>query len=389
MSTLTVELSQPLLRGAGQKVVAENLKQSERDVIYAIRSFSQFQKEFALGIVVAYFELLQEQDQLRNAYADYQRRLETIRYTEARGEGGRQSQLEVDEARTEELTAKNTYITTATTYLNSLDDFKILLGVPLTTNIKLDDEAMVQLRKTGLMPLDLDRDRAFHIAVEHHLELLNDVDRFEDSKRKIYVAANALKADLRIFGRADLDSQPPTDYAKFNFNDVRAGAGIELDLPLDRLTERNRYRATLINFERSIRSLGLELDNKKNEIDRGLRNLELLRRSYYIQTNSVTIAERRVEGEQLSLQAGRRSVLNVRDAQTALVDAQNDLTDALIGHLRARLQLAVNIGILNTDVPQFWFGPDALTIPLDELQDTTPETTDPDAILPPEKFFAL
>src|SRR3989442_8028696 len=42
VSTIALSLSQPLLRGAGAKVAAENLTQAERDVIYEIRGFSYF-----------------------------------------------------------------------------------------------------------------------------------------------------------------------------------------------------------------------------------------------------------------------------------------------------------------------------------------------------------
>lgn len=388
-SMISVNLAQPLLRGAGAKVAAENLKQSERNVIYAIRSFAQYQRQFAIDIVIDYFELLQDKDQLKNAYADYQRRLETIQYTEARGEAGKQSQLEVDEARTEELTAKNSYIIAATTFLNNLDRFKITLGLPLTTKLRLDDQALIDLRAAGLLPLDVDNEKAFHIAVENQLELLNDIDRFEDSQRQVYVAANRLKANLNLLADASLDSKPPTDYTQFNFNEVRAGVGLALDLPIDRLVERNDYRATLVSFESAIRTLSRQLDVKMDQIDRGLRNLESLRRSFDIQTNSLTITERRVAGEQMSLQAGRRSVLNVREAQDALLDSQNNLTQSLVGHLAARLQLAVDIGILNTNAKKFWARRDALTIPLESIELPKPESQPAGDILPPDKIFDL
>jgi len=387
VSTMSVNLVQPLLRGAGPNVATEGLKQAERNVIYAIRSYSQFQRQFAVDIVVDFFALLRNKDQLRNAYEDYKRRLETIEYTQARGEAGILSQLEVDEARSEEQTAKNNYIVAATTYLNNLDRFKIRLGLPLTTKLRLDDKALKDLQIEGLKPIRLDREAAFGIAVERQLEMLNEVDRFEDAKRKVAVAANRLKADLNIFGDATLGSGEPTDYARFNFDDIRAGVGIELDLPIDRLRERNDYRATLIGFESAIRSLSRSLDVKKDEIDQGLRNLESLRRSYFIQTNSVAIAQRRVDGEQLSLQAGRRTVRNVRDAQDVLVDSQNQETEALVSHLTAKLQLLLDIGILDTDVDTFWMTTNSINIALDEIVSGQPALVPASDIIPPETIF--
>ena len=387
VSSLSVNLVQPLLRGAGKKIAAENLKQAERNVIYAIRTYGQYQRQFAVNVVLAYFRLLQNKDQLRNAYNDYKRRLETIQYTESRGEAGLESQLEVDQAKTQELDAKNTYIDTATAYLDNLDGFKITLGLPLTTQIQLADEELEKLKETGLSALNFDPDQAFNIAIENHLELLNEIDRFEDAKRRVNVSANQLKADLNILADASLDSERPTDYTNFDFNDVRAGAGIQLNLPLDRLRQRNNYRASLVNFESAIRRLSLQLDSKKNEVASGLRGLELLRRSYTIRENSVETTSRREEGETLSFQAGRRTMLNVSTAQDALVSAQNLLTASLVGHLSSKLQLLVNIGILDTDVEEFWISEDSFQIPLEQLQQTDQDISETDEIKPPEQIF--
>ncbi|MBN2506442.1 MAG: TolC family protein [Verrucomicrobia bacterium] len=389
ISTISVNLAQPLLRGAGKSIVAENLKQAERNVIYAIRTYSHYQRQFLVHIVTGYFELLQGKDQLVNAYNDYQRRLETIQYTEARGRAGRQKGVEVDEARSEELTAKNSYILAATAYRNNLDRFKLTLGLPLSTRIELDDAPLAELKASGLLPLSVDSQRALAIAVEHHLELLNQIDRFEDDKRQVRIAANRLKADLNIFADASLQSEPPTDYTTFDIEKVRAGAGIELDLPIDRLRERNEYRSTLVSFEAAIRALGLALDNKKDQIERGLRNLDASRRSYVIQTNAVAIAERRVEGEQLSLQAGLRTVRNVRDAQDILVRSQNALTEATVSHLAVRLQLLLDIGVLNTDLAHFWKRADAVTLSLEPASAGGGPSSGPDEVLPPDRILQL
>ena len=149
-------------------------------------------------------------------------------------------------------------------------------------------------------------------------------------------------------------------------------------------------RTTLINFESAIRTLALALDNKKDQIDSGIRDLERLRRSYAIQTNAVAIAERRVEGEQLSLQAGRRTVRNVRDAQDVLLSSQDDLTSAIVSHLAARLQLLVDIGVLNTDLTKFWERPEAVTVAL-QPPSTAKKPTSPaeEEVAPPDEILKM
>jgi outer membrane protein TolC len=387
LSSISVNLVQPLLRGAGRSIAAESLKQAERNVIYEIRSFAQYQREFAIRVVNSYFSLLQNKDQVRNQYRSYQSQLESAAYMEAHGQAGRFDQLRVDETKNAVLNVKNAYISAATRYLNALENFKILLGLPLTTHLRLDDSDLQSLGEAAVAPLELDREKAFLIAVERHMDLLNEIDRFEDSKRKVRVAANQLKADLNILADASIDSERPTDYTSFDFDDLRVGAGIQLNLPLDRLRERNAYRSTLVNFERAIRTLSLELDQKKNEIESGLRNVAQTRQAYEIEKVLVEINERRLEGEKLTQQAGRGTVLNLNNAQDSLVRAQNNRTAAIVENLRAKMDLLLNIGVLDTDVEAFWKNPDAVQIKFEATQPDAESLPQTDEIKHPNDIF--
>jgi len=53
-SAISLNILQPLLRGAGRKIAAEQFTQANRNVIYAVRDFQQFQNSFAQDIVIDY-----------------------------------------------------------------------------------------------------------------------------------------------------------------------------------------------------------------------------------------------------------------------------------------------------------------------------------------------
>lgn len=354
ISAVSVNLLQPLLRGFGSNSPAvESLTQAERNVIYSVREYSFFQDEFALRIANDYFSLLAQKDLVRNRYANYLSRVQSSRRLEARARD-RERLSDVDQARQAELTARNNYINAVTAYQNSLDQFKIRLGFPLGVRLRLDDALLNELETLGTVPVLLNEEEAFRFSVHNQLRVLNAIDRFEDSKRKVQVAANRLRADLNIFGDAALTSEGPTDYTRFDANKVRAGAGIELNLPLDRLRERNNYRASLISFESELRSLSLTLDNLKDSIQRGLRVLEQRRQSYEIQKNALEVANRRVASTRLLLEAGRAEVRDLIEAQDAQIAAQTAVTSALVGYQEVRLQLMLDLGILDTEPPKFW-----------------------------------
>ena len=71
ISILTVNLSQPLLRGFGRNnPLVENLTQAQRNVVYAVRNYSFFQDQFALEILNDHFALLAQKDITRNRYTN-------------------------------------------------------------------------------------------------------------------------------------------------------------------------------------------------------------------------------------------------------------------------------------------------------------------------------
>jgi outer membrane protein TolC len=386
VSLLSVDLLQPLLRGFGPNNPAvESLTQAERNVVYAVRSYSYFQDQFALGIVNDYFGLLAQKDVIRNRYANYLSRVQSTKRLEARQD--REKMSDVDQARQSELTAKNNYINAQATYRNSLDQFKIKLNLPLEENLFLDDGALDELKQTGMVPTPLNAEQACRQAVAKQLLILNAIDKFEDTKRKVRVAANRLKADLNIVAAASLESERPTDYANFNPDKVVAGAGVQLNLPLDRLNERNDYRAALINFEAELRTLTLALDSLLDNIERGLRTLEQRRQNYEIQKVSLQVADRRVASLTLEMQAGRTELLYLLDAQDAQLAAQNALTAALVDYQQSRLQLLLDIGALDTDTPDFWLK-DHLAgfLPAGPSRPRPEVAVDP-PVIPPDAFF--
>ena len=389
ISILTVNLSQPLLRGFGRNnPLVENLTQAQRNVVYAVRNYSFFQDQFALEILNDHFALLAQKDITRNRYTNYLGRVQSTKRLEARA-ADRERLADVDQARQAELTAKINYVNAVALYRNLLDQFKIKLGLPMDEKLALDDRELDELEQNGLVPARLDPVAAYRVATAKQLQILNAIDQFEDTKRKIRVAANQLEADLNVVADADLSSSP-TDYSRFDPNQVRANVGLQLNLPLDRLPERNLYRRSLITFEAELRSLTLTLDNLKESIEQGLRTLEQRRQNYDIQKNALDLANRRVVSTTLLLEAGRAEVRDLVDAQDAQISAENEVTAALVDYQQTRLQLLLDIGALDTEVPKFWLKDQLAAY----LPGSAPVAGNPpqaqsgeQPVLPPDQYF--
>jgi len=351
-SVISLNILQPLLRGAGREIAAESFTQANRNVIYAIRDYHHFQNTFSKDIVIQYLRLMQQKESVANEYKNYISRQKNTEYLRARSVD-RASPQEVSDSEQGELQAKNSWINAKSRYQTSLDNFKITLGAPTSVKLNLNDKELDKLVKFGLQPLKFSQQKAFNLALKRRLPLINDIDRFDDSKRQVVIAANQLKAQVNFIASASLASTG-NSFEKLNLNNLSSQVGVELNLPINRVNERNNYRRSLIQFQSSIRSLSRTYDSLNNLIIRRIREVQQFKQNYDIQRNAVKLAERRVEGNRLRLQAGTVIFRRLSESEDSLIAAQNAVTAALIDYQSARLQLYTDIGTLDPNSSNYW-----------------------------------
>ncbi|MCZ6795425.1 MAG: TolC family protein [Planctomycetota bacterium] len=341
-------VTQPLLRGFGKHIVQEPLVQARRDVIYEVRSFKRFRKTFAVQVISEYYRALQGRDQVTNEYNNWRLTVDTRARVQAMADAGRSAPFEVDVARQNELQAEDRYFAAVQGYENSLDDFKITLGVPIAESVALDPRELEQLVEAGIERLDIGLTEAILAASRLRLDLATERDQVEDARRRVVVSADALRAQLDIRGDVALPSgegslQRPL---RFNAANMTYGFGFTLDLPLDRKAERNAYVAALLSRERQRRGLSLFEDNVSLTVRREYRELQRELIIYPIRQEGVNLAEDRVVSTRLLNQAGRVSSREVVEAQEDLIEARNAVTGSLVNYTVARLQLFRDVGAL-------------------------------------------
>ena len=379
---LTLKLTQPLLRGAGAEIAAEVLTQAERDVVYAVRDYSHYQKTFAIETVGEYFRVLQDKDAVRNSYNNYLNLQKARDRAEAMAEAERLARYQVDQARQSELSARVKYLKAVESYRQALDGFKQRLSLPLGEALRLEDRALTDLVAQGLTPLELDERHGYLMAVTNRLDVLNEVDRFEDAQRKVRVAASDLKPGLDVVVDASLKKQ---FYSSFSPEEFASTSGLKLKLPLNQLTERNAYRTSLINFEKQMRKLATELDSLRENIREGIRALEQERENYFIQKAALDLARQQVEVMPLLLQNDDADIRDQLEAQADLVEAQNDVTSAIVDYHVARWNLLKNLGALSVEGEQFWLKNQSVS---GSSTAVNPETAEilPEVITPEQVF---
>ncbi len=350
-SRLAGTITQPLLRNGGYKATMENLTQAERNLLYALRDFTQFRQDYVVQIVTAYYNVLSARDSMRNSYLGYQAFKRTAARTRALVQEGQQKASELGRLQQEELNNETSWINSIRDYKQAIDQFKITLGLSPDLNIVLDDR---ELEKLKINHPKINQEDAIRLALSHRLDLYNERDRFEDAARKIDVAANGLKPDLDLVLQANVGSKPGSGLPELDFTRTTWNGGFDLNLPLDRKAERNNYRSTLITYERTLRELELKVDNIKLDIYDGLRRLEQARRNYESSEMGVELSKRRVLEQNILFEEGRGTAEEQVAAQNSLTSSLNQRTRQMVNHNTTRLSFWRDLGMLTVDVNGQW-----------------------------------
>lgn len=190
ISNLSLSLAQPFLRGGGYAVTLEPLALAERNLLYAMRSYTRFRKIFYVAVAagggytnnpyglqglsqnlgrgiggnltapsVGYLPLLSQSAVINNQRKNVASLERLLRIYQAFREGGQQSDLQVGQVEVQLLNSRAQLIGSSTGgaaggggggirgLLNALDNYKLQLGLPITVPLELDDGPLRPIRQ--------------------------------------------------------------------------------------------------------------------------------------------------------------------------------------------------------------------------------------------------
>jgi len=353
-SALSGTFVQPLLQGRGRDVNMEFLTQSERDVLYALRDFTQFRMDFAVRIASQYYGVLRARDSAKNNFNGLNSFKTNLEREEAFQLEGLKTSAEVARIRQSTLQSELNWTNSVRSYKQGLDNFKILLGLPTDIQLVLDRTELDALKQKGPRLPTVSPEEAVEVALVSRLDLYNDRDGVDDAERRIKVAANLLQPGLDLVLTGRVNSKDGDRFASFDFERSEWSAGAVLDLPLDRKAERNNYMRSLIDYDVAVRNASLSEDNVKLDVRNAYRDLLQAQKDYEINQISVDLNESRVEEVTLRAELGLGNAIDTVDAQNDLTAAQTGLTNALVAQQIALLQFWSSLGILYVKEDGMW-----------------------------------
>ena len=350
-------ISIPLLRGSAAHIAGEPLTQAERKLEYELAEFNAYRSEFVIQIARAYYDVLRTLDQIHNAGENYESLGRSTRRVALMAESGRTPESQVDQARQKELSSRLRFIAAKSSYAARLDRLKIEIGLPVETELELDESELERLpvpeSAAEAWPRNKTQHQLYQLAFDHRHDFLANYRRVEDAQRQVVIATDGLRAEFSIGASANAGggrslSSAGADAVYPNFNQGFFQGLINLDLPFDRHVENHKLRSSIINFKSRLRAYQLQEDELKLSIRDSLRDVARNLEDYTIQYSSQLLAERRVERAQLLLQAGRINVRDLLEAEEDLVLARNALTDTRVDYQILLWTLERHLGVFDT-----------------------------------------
>jgi outer membrane protein len=349
-SLVSANFTQPLLRGAWRGLAYEPQYRVERNFVFTVLEFERFTQEFAVGILTAYYDVLEQRDQLANETENIKRLKDTLGVTNVLVEGGARSQIEHDEAQQNLFDAQVRLQVQQQRYSNTLDRFKITLGLPVAARMAVDyPNALTALNEAGPKAVPVAEDEAVTVALVTRPDSLRQAAGVRDAQRDVEIAADEFLPQLDVTLGIDAAGTDPREAHRVQLHRHSRSAAATLNYDLDQTDNRDGYRNALLARDRTKRDYDEFVDQVRLDVRQSYRSLTQSNNSYKIQLENLKIAKRRQKLAVLQQKEGDASARDVLQAEDALRQTQNGVTAALLNYTTTRLQFLTTLGLIRVD----------------------------------------
>ena len=228
-------------------------------------------------------------------------------------------------------------------------------------------QTRTRLETVTIPKIELDSAELFDVALANRLDFMNGRAALVDSWRIVQVRADALQAVLNVTSSGDVRTGG-NNPADFRAATSTLRLGVEVDAPLTRLLERNAYRESLVNFQRSRRGLIRSRDALHQGLRQLVRDIDRLQLLLEIQRQAVAIGIRQLDMNRETLYApvppaqpgqappsfGGNTTRNLIDGLRSLLSSQNQFMNTWFSYYAARMRLARELGIMKLDPHGRW-----------------------------------
>ncbi|MGH9322318.1 MAG: TolC family protein [Vicinamibacteria bacterium] len=340
-SALSFGVTQPLLRGFGQRTTEYDLENAKRNLQSSERNLELSRQRLAVDVVASYYNIVRQSGLVDVAEKSLERNRELLRASEARLEVGLASKLDVFRAELQLSQAEDAVIFRKEALELALDAFKFNLGLAPSETVALD---MVEPEYD---PAEVDVEALTALALRSRIEMHEETDRIDDAERSLAVSRQNLLPQLDLNLRYERRGLGETFASSFDFIDNAFNLFLSTSYPLDRSSENASYAMSQIDVAARRRQLRLVEYNIANEVRAAARNLERTGKSILLQERNIDFADKQLRLATLRYQRGLASNFDIIDAENNLIQARSNYVSLVSDYHVARIELKRVTGTLD------------------------------------------
>lgn len=338
-----VTVSQPLLRGFGRRATELELHNARRGRESAGRNYEIARQRLAVDVVAAYYNIIRQQGLVDVAEGAVERTKELLRASEARLKVGLASKLDVFRAELQLSQSEDALISRTEALELALDQLKFQLG------LGPEEEVALEMVEPEYQTVSLDIDELTRQALAHRIEVREERDRINDSRRSLAVARQSLLPDLDLNLQYAQQGLGSSFAESFDLLDRGVNVFFSTSYSLDRSAETAALALSQIDMESRRRSLRLTQYNIANEVRAAARYLERIDKSLRLQEKNIEFAEKQFRLATLRYQRGLASNFDIIDAENNVVQAHSNYVSLLADHHVALIELKRVTGTLDLE----------------------------------------
>jgi len=339
-------LVQPLLRGLSTEYNLSGVRSAEYGERTASRTLYRTRVTTMLNVVRSVYNIVHYREILRLNEESAGRLEGHVEAARVKEQIGLSSPIDVYRAEIQLNQALETLNIARESYLDAIDELKIILNFPIESGINVN--APLDYRLIEISP-----EEAIGIAIENRVEIEQARDALAEAERLSRVAKHGilplvdLELNYKRYGE-DEEFCHSMDFDKDSW-----GVGLVAEGDLWRTSEKAQYQLSLLAVKSARRRLALWIDEIQKEVKRTLRELTKSAKSIDIQKEQIHQSEGKLELSQVKFSHGLASNFDLIESERELLNAQSRLLGAVTHYIVSTYRLKAALGTLMEKPPEW------------------------------------
>jgi outer membrane protein len=324
-SQTNLTYTHPLLEGSDSRVNRSGLETAKLNSSRQWHERDNRERELVFQVKKTFYDALETLNAINVSELSLEEAKTLLESTKAKKAAGKLSSYEVMAAESGLASREEALLISNTSYLNTLDTLKNLMGLPLDYQLVIEGSLESEILEIP------SREMVYNSAIEKRPDIMQIREAIELTKIDVKMTADRIKSSLAMVGQVGLEGEDLEWSGSIDaMNNLSWYLGLQYSIPLGGNRDAvGRYNQSLKQLESATLSLDESLNVLELETRQAIRNL-----STAIERLKVTKKGVELQEQKLSMEKARFELGLITSGE--LLDFEEDLASARLSHIQAK-----------------------------------------------------